>query len=195
MNLKNVFLIVLFTSFCLNVSAKVDSKNKQGVFMSQSHPNDVLLKSRMDLDKLVPVENIKTTEESDQQNEEISKQLKILEELYELPNLETGMRSAITDTYFQYFKKARELYVQSLNIGLKESDVNEETLHYLIKDNTLSLYVVGMFNEQLTKEFLQPVITNTVFTLGFEKIFIVNPKSSFKYIMTEQDWKKTLKNK
>lgn len=195
MNLKNVFLIVLFTSFCLNVSAKVDSKNKQGVFMSQSHPNDVLLKSRMDLDKLVPVENIKTTEESDQQNEEISKQLKILEELYELPNLETGMRSAITDTYFQYFKKARELYVQSLNIGLKESDVNEETLHYLIKDNTLSLYVVGMFNEQLTKEFLQPVITNTVFTLGFEKIFIVNPKSSFKYIMTEQEWKKTLKNK
>lgn len=195
MNLKNVFLIVLFTSFCLNVSAKVDSKNKQGVFMSQNHPNDVLLKSRMDLDKLVPVENIKTTEESDQQNEEISKQLKILEELYELPNLETGMRSAITDTYFQYFKKARELYVQSLNIGLKESDVNEETLHYLIKDNTLSLYVVGMFNEQLTKEFLQPVITNTVFTLGFEKIFIVNPKSSFKYIMTEQDWKKTLKNK
>lgn len=195
MNLKNVFLIVLFTSFCLNVSAKVDSKNKQGVFMSQSHPNDVLLKSRMDLDKLVPVENIKTTEESDQQNEEISKQLKILEELYELPNLETGMRSAITDTYFQYFKKARELYVQSLNIGLKESDVNEETLHYLIKDNTLSLYVVGMFNEQLTKEFLQPVITNTAFTLGFEKIFIVNPKSSFKYIMTEQEWKKTLKNK
>lgn len=195
MNLKNVFLIVLFTSFCLNVSAKVDSKNKQGVFMSQSHPNDVLLKSRMDLDKLVPVENIKTTEESEQQNEEISKQLKILEELYELPNLETGMRSAITDTYFQYFKKARELYVQSLNIGLKESDVNEETLHYLIKDNTLSLYVVGMFNEQLTKEFLQPVITNTVFTLGFEKIFIVNPKSSFKYIMTEQEWKKTLKNK
>lgn len=195
MNLKNVFLIVLFTSFCLNVSAKVDSKNKQGVFMSQNHPNDVLLKSRMDLDKLVPVENIKTTEESDQQNEEISKQLKILEELYELPNLETGMRSAITDTYFQYFKKARELYVQSLNIGLKESDVNEETLHYLIKDNTLSLYVVGMFNEQLTKEFLQPVITNTVFTLGFEKIFIVNPKSSFKYIMTEQEWKKTLKSK
>lgn len=195
MNLKNVFLIVLFTSFCLNVNAKVDSKDKQGVFMSQSHPNDVLLKSRMGLDKLVPIENINTTEESDQQNEEISKQLKILEELYELPDLETGMQSAITDTYFQYFKKARELYVKSLNIGLKESDVNEETLHYLIKDNTLSLYVVGMFNEQLTKDFLQPVITNTVFTLGFEKIFIVNPKSSFKYIMTEQDWKKTLKSK
>ena len=148
---------------------------------------DILLNSKLELGVLNH-QKIETAIQAEEQNKIITEQLKLLEKLYENPNLEFGMQSAISETYFQYFKRARHLYVVFLNIGLNDSDVNQDILSYDISDDTLTLNIIGMFNDDLVKDFLQPIILETIFGLGFENLMVLNPKNRFKKNYSEKDW-------
>ena len=120
-----------------------------------------------------------------EQNEIISKELIILQDLFKNPEITTGIRSAISEVYFQFFKKLRQIYVISLNLALKSGHVSESTLRYKEIDDSLTIEMLGSFDTETINDFLQPEIVNTIFSLGFLRINIINPETGFKKIISE----------
>lgn len=157
------------------------------------HIEDVLLHSRMLLKTLKKASTITSLDESEQQNFEINENLSLLNELYAEPDISKGLAAAISETYFLYYRKARELYVATLNIALKDSNIGEDTLKYFIEDDSLTLSVEGVFSDKTVDNFLDIEILDTILHLGFVKLNLINPETKFRVTLFREEMEKITK--
>lgn len=137
--------------------------------------------------------NLVSLDEAEQQNYEINENLGLLSSLYSYEDLSKGLLSAISETYYLYYRKARDLYVATLNMVLQESNVSEDTMKYSIADDSLTLIVEGVFNEKTAENFLDVEILETVLHLGFIKLKIWNHETNFKIIYFQEDMENLVK--